>query len=213
MRAGQPIERGPAQARAAPRGGRARQLPVDSHPGRLPLLHGQSAHRLDDADCRGTGPERALARLSAGQGAGRVHRNQRHDLHARPGGRLRPLAPARQYRLGMGRRPALFREVGGQFPRRDTAARRRRRVGCGPAAAALGHPGSLPRRGRGDRDPAARRLQRRQQRRFRPLRGEPAERDSLDRGEGLPAPGAQAGRTSASSPARWSPGSFSTVRA
>ena len=32
--------------------------------------------------------------------------DQRHDLHARPGGRLRRLAPARPYRLGLGRRAA-----------------------------------------------------------------------------------------------------------
>ena len=34
--------------------------------------------------------------------------DQRHDLHARPGRRLRPLAPARAYRLGLGRRAAVL---------------------------------------------------------------------------------------------------------
>ena len=71
--------------------------------------------RTDD----GARPQRPLAGLSARQGAGRLHRDQRHDLHARPGGRLRPLAPARQCRLGLGRRPALLPEVRGQFPRRE----------------------------------------------------------------------------------------------
>ena len=60
-----------------------------------------------------------VARLSARQGARRLHRDQRHDLHARPGGRLRPLAPARQCRLGLGRRAALLPPIRGQLPRRD----------------------------------------------------------------------------------------------
>ena len=102
------LSAGPAHARAAARGRRPRQLSLDPHPGRLSLLHGQSAHRLDDADRRGARPQRPLARLSARQGAGRLLLDQRHDLHARPGGRLRPLAPAGQCRLGLGRRPALL---------------------------------------------------------------------------------------------------------
>ena len=53
-------------------------------------------------------PRRALARLSARQGDRRLVGHQRHDLHARPGGRLRRLAPARACRLGLGRRAALF---------------------------------------------------------------------------------------------------------
>ena len=47
-------------------------------------------------------PQRPRAQLSARQGAGRLLGHQRHDLHARPGGRLRPLAPARQCRAGPG---------------------------------------------------------------------------------------------------------------
>ena len=39
--------------------------------------------------------------------------DQRHDLHARPGRRLRSLAPARQCRLGLGRRAALFHQERG----------------------------------------------------------------------------------------------------
>jgi choline dehydrogenase len=46
------------------------------------------------------------ARLSARQGDRRLVRHQRHDLHARPGGRLRPLAAARPDGLGLGRRAA-----------------------------------------------------------------------------------------------------------
>ena len=42
----QPAERRPRQARAADRGRRQRRLPLDPHPGRLPVLHRQPAHRL-----------------------------------------------------------------------------------------------------------------------------------------------------------------------
>ena len=48
------------------------------------------------------GPRRARAQLSARQGPGRLLVDQRHDLHARPGGRLRPLAPAGQPPAGAG---------------------------------------------------------------------------------------------------------------
>ena len=47
------------------------------------------------------------ADLSARQGDRRLVGDQRHDLHARPGRRLRPLAPARPHRLGLGRRAAV----------------------------------------------------------------------------------------------------------
>ena len=50
----------------------------------------------------GARAERPLARLSARQGAGRFVGDQRHDLHARTGRRLRSLAPARAHRLGLG---------------------------------------------------------------------------------------------------------------
>ncbi len=54
-----------------------------------------------------TEPEEGLngrsSRLSARQGDRRLLRDQRDDLHARPGGRLRPLAAARSLRLGLER--------------------------------------------------------------------------------------------------------------
>ena len=43
----------------------------------------------------GAGPQRPLAGLSPRQGDRRLVRHQRHDLDARPGRRLRSLAPAR----------------------------------------------------------------------------------------------------------------------
>ena len=58
-----------------------------------------------------TEPEPGLngrsAELSARQGDRRLLGDQRHDLHARPGRRLRPLAPARLAGLVVGRRAAV----------------------------------------------------------------------------------------------------------
>ena len=88
--------------------GGTRRLDLVPRPGRLPLRDGQSARRLVLQDRAGAGPQRPRARLSARQGDRRLVRDQRHDLHARPGRRLRPLAPARQSRLGLGRRAALL---------------------------------------------------------------------------------------------------------
>ena len=51
----------------------------------------------------GARPERPRARLSARQGDRRLVGDQRHDLDARTGGRLRPLAAAWTCRLGLGR--------------------------------------------------------------------------------------------------------------
>ena len=66
----------------------------------------------------GAGPQRPRAELSARQGDRRLVVDQRHDLHARPGRRLRSLAPARPHRLGLGRRAADLQAARGSFPRR-----------------------------------------------------------------------------------------------
>ena len=58
---------------AADRGRRQRRLPLDPHPGRLPLLHRQPAHRLAaTATEPAAGPERPQPALPARQGAGRL---------------------------------------------------------------------------------------------------------------------------------------------
>ena len=75
-------------------------------------------------------------------------RHQCHDLDARPGRRLRPLAPARPDRLGLGRRAAGLPAAGRSFPRRKRTSRRRRRLADRSAAAVLGH-SRRGRRGRG----------------------------------------------------------------
>ena len=69
----------------------------------------------------GAGPQRPRDRLSARPRARRLFRHQRHDLHARPGRRLRRLAPARPRGLGLGRRAAVL-----QAPRGSSRRRRRR---------------------------------------------------------------------------------------
>ena len=102
--------------------------------------------------CFKTEPEPGLngraAQLSARPRARRLLLDQRHDLHARPGARLRPLAPAGQPRLGLGRRAALLQELRGLCRGRRRDARRRRRVARRAAAPVLGDPRCLPRRRR-----------------------------------------------------------------
>ena len=61
------------------------------------------------------GAQRAGAQLRAGPGAGRLLVDQRHDLHAGPGARLRRLGPDGEPRLGLGRRAAVVPEVGAPF--------------------------------------------------------------------------------------------------
>ena len=77
---------------------------LDPHPGRLPLHHRQSAHRLVLQDRARAGPQRPRARLCARQGARRLLVDQRDDLHARPGGATTTTGAARQSRLVAGTR-------------------------------------------------------------------------------------------------------------
>ena len=92
--------------------------------------------------------------LSARQGDRRLVLDQRHDLHARPGRRLRPLAPARPHRLGLGRRAADLQAARAPFPRRRRASRGRRRMADRASARALGSARRVPRRGRAGRHQA-----------------------------------------------------------
>jgi len=70
----------------------------------------------------------------ARQGDRRIVGHQRHDIDARPGPGLRPLAAARSLRLGLGRRPPRLQAARQSFPRRHRASRRRWRM-AGRAAA------------------------------------------------------------------------------
>ena len=98
-------------------------------------------------------PQRPLADLSPRQGDRRLVRHQRHDLDARTGRRLRPLAPARPDRLGLGRRAAGVPAAGRSFPGRERASRHRRRLAHRGAAAVLGHSGRRRRCRRADGHP------------------------------------------------------------
>ena len=190
----------------ADRGRRPRRLPLDPHPGRLPLLHRQPAHRLAVHDRAGRRPERPEPALSARQGAGRLEQHQRHDLHARPGARLRRLGrrrrPRRQPGLELERVPAVLPQARGLLQGRRRVPRRarlrsdrqapRRRMARREAAPALADPRRLSRRRRRGRPAALRRLQPRRQRRRRLLRRQPARRHPLERDQGVPEAGAPA---------------------
>ena len=137
----------PQMPRAAARGRRPRQLDLVPHPGRLSVRHRQSALGLDVQDRAGGGPQRPQPQLSARQGDRRLLGHQRHDLHARPGRRLRPLAPARA--LAAGAATTCCRSSSGTsiiFWGRATHHARRRRIADRGAARALGHPRCVLRR-------------------------------------------------------------------
>ncbi len=94
--------------RAGARSRRPRRLDLVPYSRGLSLRHGRSARRLALPHRAGPRPQWSCPRLSARPRHRRLLGHQRHDLHARPGGRLRSLAPARQSRLELGRRAALF---------------------------------------------------------------------------------------------------------
>ena len=148
LRAGQSSFGGCQEPRAAARSRRPRQLDLVPHSGRLPVRDRQSALGLDVQDRSGARPQRPRAELSARQGDRRLVVDQRHDLHARPGRRLRSLASARPEGLGLGRRAADLQAARASFPRRRRTSRHRRRVADRASARALGSARRVPRRRR-----------------------------------------------------------------
>ncbi len=132
------------------------------------------------------GAEWPLAEIPARQGGRRLLGDQCDDLDARPGRRLRPLAPARPRRLGLGRRASRLPPPRRPFPRRERAPWRRRRVAGRGAQGALGDPGRGRRSSHADGNPSHARLQHRRQHRRRPLPREPEARDALVGGAGFP---------------------------
>ena len=187
----------PQNARAAARGGWPGQLDLVPHSGRLPLRHGQSARRLDVPDREGAGPERPGAELSARQGDRRLLGDQRHDLDARPGRRLRPLAPARPRRLGLGRRAADLQAARRPFPRRHRASWRQRRMARRADAADLGRAGRGGQGRHRDGHAADGRLQHRRQQRRGLLPRQPEARPAHVDGARLPEAGARAAEPAA----------------
>ena len=157
------------------------------------------------------GPQRPQPQLSARQGDRRLVGDQRHDLHARPGRRLRSLAPARLDRLGLGRRAAVFQAARGSFPRRERSARGRRRMARRGAAGALGSARCLPRRGRTGRHQIHSRLQPRRQRRHLRLPRQPEARPALVGGAAPSSSRRSSAPTCGWKPAAWSKASCSTV--
>ena len=178
-------------ARAHPRSRRPRQLDLVSHPGRLSVRHRQSALGLVFQDRAGRRPQRPQPQLSARQGDRRLVVDQRHDLYARPGRRLRSLAPAWAERLGLERRAAVFQEARKSFHGRERGARGRRRMARFGAAGALGSARCVPRRRRTGRHQIHPRLQSRRQRRHLRLSRQPEARPALVGGQRLPQAGAQ----------------------
>ena len=71
----------------------------------------QSARRLGYEIRAGTGLNNRIIGVPRGHDARRLIVDQRHGLYPRAGARLRPLAPARQCRLGVGRRAAVLQAV------------------------------------------------------------------------------------------------------
>ena len=171
------LSRRSADARAAARGRRQGQLPLDPHPGRLPLsawaIRAPTGASRPSAEPGLNG--RALD-LSARQGAGRLLVDQRHDLHARPGARLRP-AGASWAIAGWGWDDVLplFQAVRGPLRAAPIDAARRGRRMAGRAAAPAAGRSSTPSARRREECgiPQDRRLQPRRQRGLRLFPGQP----------------------------------------
>ena len=197
LRAGEPPVGRCGRPRAPARSWRPRQLDLVPHPGRLPVRHRQSARGLDVQDRAGGGAQRPQPQLSARQGDRRLFRHQRHDLHARPGGRLRPLAPARARRLGLRRRAAVLQAARAPFSGAERSSRGRRRIADRGAARALGHPRCLLRGRRAGRHQAHPGFQHRRQRRLVRVPRQSAARAALVGGARLSQAGAQSAEPAA----------------
>ena len=105
------------------RSGRQGRLDLDPHPGRLPLLHRQSAHRLVLPHRARSGPQRALDPLRARQGPRRLLVDQRDAVSPRPAARLRRVgAPHRRRRVVVVERAAGVQALGRPPRRRERHA-------------------------------------------------------------------------------------------
>ena len=190
----------PCKARAAAGSRRARQLDLVSHPGRLSLCHRQSARRLDAQDRSRAGLEWPQPQLSARQGDRRLLGDQRHDLYARAGDRLRPMAATRPAGLVVGRRAAVFPQACRSFLARQRTSRARRRMARRGATIVVGNSRRLSRSSCSVRHSGGARLQHRRQRGHRLFSRQPEDGTALVGGARIFEAGAGARRTCASNP-------------
>ena len=147
---------------------------------------GNPAHRLVLSHRARCGAERPLDPVRARQGPRRLLVDQRDAVSPRPAPRLRRVgAHHRRRRVVVVERAAGLQALGGPPRGRERHARGGRRV-AGRAAAAVVEGARLLPRGDGAGGHAeGGGLQRRRQRGCRVLRGEPAPRRALERGEGI----------------------------
>ena len=154
LRPCQPADRIGPPPRAAAGSRRPRPPHVDPHSARLRQAVQQRQGQLALQERTRAGAQQPPGDPAARQGAGWVELDQRPALYPRPKGGFRPLASARQHRLGIRRRAPLFPPRRGPGARRRRTARRRRsahRVQRLRAASAMR---SVPHRGRTGRHSA-----------------------------------------------------------
>ena len=129
LRAGQPADRG---RRASPsacwNAGRRTGIPTSTFPAGFIKMLFNPTYTWQFTDRAGRGNRRAAHPHHAGPHAGRLELDQRHGLQPRPARRFRQLGAARQSRLGLCRRAAVFQA--------HRAAHRRRRRPLSMAARA-----------------------------------------------------------------------------
>ena len=133
------------------------------------------------------GDERPAHVPAARSAFGRIELGQRHGLYARPGGRLRSLAAARQCGLELCRCAAVLQKSRTQRAPARRISRQRRPAQCCRAAVHQSAESRLSRGGAAGRDSAQSRFQRRSAARLRSVSGDAEKRRALQRGRGLSA--------------------------
>ena len=161
LRAGRSAHRVGPPSRAAVGGGPRQPASVAAYSARLRQAVHRSPLQLVLRDHPAARMPQPQCHCAARKSSRRLELDQRADLYPRPGGGLRPLAAARQCRLELCRRAALFPQGGKQRTRRRRIPRRRRAARrLGPARPASARRG-LCRGGGAMRLSAQRRFQRR----------------------------------------------------
>ena len=173
---------------------RLRQFVLCAHAGR----HRQSfraAIQLGLRDRAASGDEGPAPVLAARPAHWRLELGQRDGLYARPAGRLRSLAPARQCRLELCRRAAVFQESRAQRAPARRIPRQRRSAQCRRTALHQSAEPCVRRSSAAGRAAVQSRFQRRRAIRLRAFSGDAEKRLALERGIGLSASGGGAGKS------------------